>query len=95
MPTLTPPNLSTTSTTSTYGMNNVSFTTDSIKQFVDAFCSRFEESQKLTQDLLIDMNMQLIGNSGKKVAHNYSNETPNASYVAAQTNVPQYGMPPN
>jgi len=47
MPSLTPPNPSTT-TTSTSGPSNVSFADDSPKQFVDAFCSRFEESQRLT-----------------------------------------------
>ena len=48
MPSLTPPNPSTTTTTSTSGPSNVSFADDSPKQFVDAFCSRFEESQRLT-----------------------------------------------
>ena len=71
MPTFMPPNPSDTS--------NVSFTSDSIKQFVDAFCSRFEELQKLTQDLLIDMNLQLNSNNEKKVAYDYPIETPNAS----------------
>ena len=86
MPTFTPLNPSTTTTTSsTSGTSNVSFTTDSIKQFIDAFCSRFEESHKLTQDLLIDMNLQLNGNRGNKVANGYSNEIPNASSSPAQT----------
>ena len=86
MPTFTPPNPSTSSTS---GTSNVSFTTDSIKQFIDAFCSRFEESHKLTQDLLIDMNLQLNGNRAKSAANGYSNEIPNASDSAAQTNIPQ------
>ena len=47
MPSFTPLNPSTT-TTSTSGPSNVSFADDSPKQFVDAFCSRFEESQRLT-----------------------------------------------
>ena len=58
----------------------------------EAFCSRFEQSQKLKQDLLMDLNLQ---NRGKRVTSDYSNQTPNASPSVAQTNVPQYGMPPN
>ena len=64
MPTITLPTPSTT--TSTSGASNVSFNVNNfVKQFVDAHGSRFEESQKLTQDLLIDMNLQFNGN-GKK-----------------------------
>ena len=43
---------------------------------------RFEQSQKLTQDLLIDLNLQ---NRGKKIANDYPNKTPNASLSAAPT----------
>ena len=58
MPTFTPPNPSTTATPSTASSAiDASFTSDSIKQFVDALCSRFEQPQKLTQDLLIDINL--------------------------------------
>ena len=68
MPTFTPPplNPSTTATaadSSTSTPSEVSFTFDSIKQFADAFLSRFEQSQKFTQDMLIDLTMQ---NKGKK-----------------------------
>ena len=72
--------------------SDVSFSFESIKQFAEAFCSRFEQSQKLTQDLLIDLNLQ---NMGKRVANDYSNQTPNASLLAAPTENYQYGMPPN
>ena len=68
---------------------------DFVKQFVDALGSRFEESQKLTQDLHIYMNLQLNGNKGKKLAHDYSTETPNANSSAAHTGIPEYGMPQN
>ena len=47
----------------------VSYSNDSIIQFVDALCSRFEESQKLTRELLIDMSMRLGDNKGKNLAH--------------------------
>ena len=94
MPTITLPTPSTT--TSTSGSSNVSFNVNNfVKQFVDASGSRFEELQKLTQDLLIDMNLQFNGNKGKKVAHDYFNETPNANHSAAQTGIPEYGMPQN
>ena len=53
---------------------------------------RFEQSQKLTQDLLIDLNLQ---NRGKRVANDYFNQTSNTSSSAAQTENVQYGMPPN
>jgi hypothetical protein len=67
----------------------------SLRQFVDAFCSRFEESQRLTQDLLIDVSMQLGDDKGKKLARDYYTGTPNASSSVAQTENPQYGMPLN
>ena len=56
-----PPNPSTTATAtapSASTTSDVSFSFESIKQFAEAFCSRFEQSQKLTQDLLIDLNLQ-------------------------------------
>ena len=90
-----PPNPSTTATTaasSASTTSDVSFSFDSIKQFAEAFLGRFEQSQKLTQDLLIDLNLQ---NRGKRVANDYSNQTPNASLLAAPTENYQYGMPPN
>ena len=100
MPTFTPPppNPSTTTTaaaTSASTPTDVSLSFESIKQFAEAFCSRFEQSQKLTQDLLNDLNLQVTGNRGKRVVNDYSSETPNASALIVQTNVPQYGMPPN
>ena len=63
MPTFTPPppNLSTTATAAASFAptpSKVSFTFDSIKQFANAFLSRFEQSQKFTQDMLIDLTMQ-------------------------------------
>ena len=58
----------------------------------EAFCSRFEQSQKLKQDLLMDLNLQ---NRGKRVVNDYSNQTPNASPLAMQTENIQYGMPLN
>ena len=87
MPTFTlpPPNPSTTATTAaSYAStsSDVSFSFDSIKQFAEAFLGRIEQSQKLTQDLLIDLNLQ---NRGKKVANDYPNQTPNASLSAAPT----------
>ena len=90
MPTFTPPppNPSTTATAtapSASTTRDVSFSFESIKQFAEAFCSRFEQSQKLTQDLLIDLNLQLGGNK-RKATHNYFSETPNANSSAAQTN---------
>ena len=74
MPTFTPPlpNPSTTATataSSASTPSKVSLTFDSIKQFVDAFLSRFEQSQKFTQDMLIDLSMQ---NKGKKTINDYS-----------------------
>ena len=74
--TLPPPNPSTTATaaaSSASTPSEVSFTFDSIKQFADAFLSRFEQSQKLTQDLLLDLSLQ---NKGKKPANDYSNSPP-------------------
>ena len=71
--------------------SEVSFTFDSIKQFANAFLSRFEQSQKFTQDMLIDLTMQ---NKGKKPVNGYSNFTPNPSLSAAPSDY-QYGMPPN
>ena len=53
---------------------------------------RFAQSQKLTQDLLIDLNLQ---NRGKKIANDYPNQTPNPSLSVAPTENYQYGMPPN
>ena len=53
---------------------------------------RFEQSQKLTQDLLIDLNLQ---NRGKRIINDYSNLTPNPSFLAPPTENYQYGMPPN
>ena len=68
MPTITLPTPSTT--TSTSGASNVSFNVNNfVKQFVDALGSRFEESQKLTRELLIDMSMRLGDNKGKNLAH--------------------------
>ena len=82
MPTFTlpPPNPSTTATTAaSYAStsSDVSFSFDSIKQFAEAFLGRFAQSPKLTQDLLIDLNLQ---NRGKKPANDYSNLTPNPSF---------------
>ena len=80
MPTFTPPPPN-PSTMATAGASfastpsEVSFTFDSIKQFADAFLSRFEQSQKFTQDMLIDLTMQ---NKGKKPVNEYSNFTPKA-----------------
>ena len=59
--------------------SEVSFTFDSIKQFADAFLSRFEQSQKFTQDMLIDLTMQ---NKGKKTVNDYSTFSPNPSLSA-------------
>ena len=96
MPTITlpPPNPSTTATaaaSSASTPSEVSFTFHSIKQFADAFLNRFEQSQKFTQDMLIDLTMQ---NKGKKLVNEYSNFTPNPSLLAAPSDY-QYGMPPN
>ena len=49
---------------------------------IDVLGNRFDESQKLTQELLLDMNQPLHG-KGKKVDYNYSTETLNASSSAA------------
>ena len=63
MPTFAPPppNPSTTATASASSVStpsNASYTYDSIMQFADAFLGRFEQSQKLTQDLLLDLSLQ-------------------------------------
>ena len=96
MPTFAPPpNPSTTATAASSSAStpsDVSFTFDSINQFAEGFLGRFEQSQKLTQDLLIDLNLQ---NRGKKPINDYSNFTPNPSFSAAPTENYQYGMPPN
>ena len=73
MPTFAPPppNPSTTATAAASFASTpseVSFTFDSIKQFADAFLSQFEQSQKFTQDMLIDSTMQ---NKGKKPVNQY------------------------
>ena len=75
MPTFAPPppNPSTTATAtglSASTPSEVSFTFDSIKQFAEGFLGRFEQSQKLTQDLLLDLSLQ---NKGKKNVNDYSN----------------------
>ena len=84
MPTFTPPpNPSTTATTvasSASTPRKVSFTFDSIKQFANAFLSRFEQSQKFTQDMLIDLSMQ---NKGEKTVNDYFTFSPNPSLSAA------------
>ena len=86
MPTFTlPPNPSITATAavpSASTPSEVSFTFDSIKQFADAFLSRFEQSQKFTQDILLDLSIQ---NKGKKTVNNYSNFPPNPILSAAPT----------
>ena len=90
-----PPNPSTTAiaiASSDSTPSDVSFTFDSIKQFAEGFLGRFEQSQKLTQDLLIDLNLQ---NRDKKPINDYSNFTPNPSFSAAPSKNYQYGMPPN
>ena len=78
MPTFTPPpnpsTMATAAASSASTPSEVSFTFDSIKQFADAFLSRFEQSQKLTQDILMDLSMQ---NKGKKIVNDYSNFPPN------------------
>ena len=71
MPTFAPPppNPSTTAIAaapSASTPSEVSFTFDSIKQFADAFLSRFKQSQKLTQDILMDLSMQ---NKGKRAVN--------------------------
>ena len=97
MPTFAPPlpNPSTTATaaaSSASTPSDVSFTFDSIKQFVKGFLGRFEQSQKLTQDLLLDLSLQ---NKGKKPVNDYSNLSPNPSLSGAPIENYQYGMPPN
>ena len=97
MPTFTPPppnpfTMATVAASSTSTSSDASFSFDSIKQFAEAFLGRFEQSQKLTQDLLIDLNLQ---NRGKKPANDYPNQTPNPRLSAAPTENYQYGMPPN
>ena len=94
MPTFAPPplNPSTTATTAASSAStpsDVSFTFDSIKQFAEGFLGRFEQLQKLTQDLLIDLNLQ---NRGKKPINGYSNFTPNLSLSAAPAENYQYDM---
>ena len=96
MPTFTPPppnpsTMATVAASSASTPSEVSLTFDSIKQFADAFLSRFEQSQKFTQDMLIDLTMQ---NKGKKLVNEYSNFTPNPSLSAAPLDY-QYGMPSN
>ena len=96
MPTFAPPpNPSTTATTGSSSAStpsDVSFTFDSIKQFAEGFLGRYEQSQKLTQDLLLDLSLQ---NKGKKSVNHYSNFPPNPSLSAAPLENYQYGMPPN
>src|SRR6185312_3635512 len=96
MPTFTPPPnpsaMATAAASSASTPSEVSFTFDSIKQFADAFLSRFEQFQKLTQDILLDLSMQ---NKGKKTVNDYSNFSPNPSFSAALSENYQYGMPPN
>ena len=97
MPTFAPPppNPSTTATAaapSASTPSDVSFTFDSIKQFAEGFLGRFEQSQKLTQDLLLDLSLQ---NKVKKTVNDYSNFPPNPSLLTARTENYQYGMPPN
>jgi len=97
MPTFAPPppNPSTTATaaaSSASTPSDVSFTFDSIKQFAEGFLGRFKQSQKLIQDLLMDLSLQ---NKGKKPINDYSNFTPNPSLSAAPSENYQYGMPPN
>ena len=97
MPTFTlpSPNPSTTVTAtvpSASTTSDVSFSFNSIKQFAEAFLGRFEQSQNLMQDLLIDLNLQ---NRDKKPANDYPNQTPNPSISAAPSDNYQYGMPPN
>ena len=97
MPTFAPPppNPSTTATTAASSVStpsDVSFTFDSIKQFAERLLGRFEQSQKLTQDLLLDLSLQ---NKGKKPVNDYSNFLPNPSLSAAPTENYQYDMPPN
>ena len=97
MPTFAPPplNPSTTATataSSASTPSDVSFTFDSIKQFAEGFLDRFEQSQKLTQDLLMDLSLQ---SKGKKLVNDYSNFTPNPSLSAAPSENYQYVMLPN
>ena len=99
MPTFTspPPNPSTATTATTAASSasapsELSFTFNSIKQFADAFLSRFEQSQKLTQDIVLDLSIQ---NKGKKTVNDCSNFPPNPSLSDAPTENYQYGMPPN
>ena len=97
MPTFAPPP-PTPSTTATAAASSastpseVNFTFDSIKQFTDTFLGRFEQSQKLTQDLLLDLSLQ---NKGKKLVNDYSNLSPNPSLSGAPIENYQYDMPPN
>ena len=97
MPTFAPPppNPSTTATaaaSSASTPSDVSFTLDSIKQFAEGFLGRSEQSQKLTQDLLMDLSLQ---SKGKKPVNDYFNFTLNHSLLAAPSENYQYGMPPN
>jgi hypothetical protein len=79
MSTFTPPPSPSTMATSASTPRKVSFTFDSIKQFANAFLSRFEQSQKFMQDILINLTMQ---NKGKKTVNDYSIFSPNPSLSA-------------
>ena len=97
MPTFAPPlpNPSATATAAaSYAStpSDVSFTFNFIKQFAEGYLGRFEQSQKLTQDLLLDLSLQ---NKGKETVNDYSNFPPNPSLSAAPSENYQYGMPPN
>ena len=74
--------MATTAASSASTPSDISFTFDSIQQFAEDFLDRFEQSQNLTQDLLINLNLQ---NRGKKPANDYSNLTPNPSFLAPPT----------
>ena len=97
MPTFTPPppnpsTMAKAAASSASTPSEVSFTFDSIKQFADAFLSRFEQSPKVTQDMLIDLTMQ---NRGKKTVNDYSTFSSIPSFSAAPSKNYRYGMPPN
>ena len=97
MPTFAPLPLNTSTTATAVASSastpsEISFTFDSIKQFAEGFLGRFEQSQKLTQDLLLDLSLQ---NKGKKPVNDYSNLSPNPSLSGAPIENYQYGMPPN
>ena len=80
MPTFTPFTTATAAASSASTTSDVSFSFNSIKRFAEVFLGRFEQSQKLTQDLLIDLNLQ---NRGKKPTNDYPSQTPNPSFSAA------------